>query len=129
MPPPMSRSVAGRARFTTVPSRKTTIDTMMASTMTRVVCAASRNFMGLVSTGVNSRAGYRSSRANRPHGSGGGLALRQRLQGKHLLSHHHQVSQREQTSEKPWAAEQDAHMKPGAGPLGTDRVRDRDALG
>ena len=40
----MSRSVAGRARFTTVPSRKTTIDTMIATTMTRLIGATSRNF-------------------------------------------------------------------------------------
>ena len=41
-PPPRSRLMAGRARLTTVLSRKATVDTRIATTMTLLVGAASR---------------------------------------------------------------------------------------
>jgi hypothetical protein len=42
-PPPRSCSVAGKARLITVESRNATIDTITATTIARLVGAASRN--------------------------------------------------------------------------------------
>jgi hypothetical protein len=42
-PPPRSYSVAGKARLITVESRNATIDTINATTIARLVGAASRN--------------------------------------------------------------------------------------
>ncbi len=67
--------MAGKARFTTVLSRKTTIDTMIATTMTRLVGAASRTFTfdpaGTRRGRIRSR-GKLAPRSSKPHDASNG---------------------------------------------------------